>query len=154
MSKKLPYAWVLALLPAVSMAQDDDLRKANAILANMREIVVEVEKFAEQTKEDAIKQTCIAGAHGEMSRIVASVEKALQEAAGQGPEGRAQALRTVEAGMATVQQLRSEMFECIGAEDLGPGGTPARTYDPIRSSRSQETVGIPALRPPAASATK
>ena len=120
----------------------------------MRGIIGEVEKFADETREDAIKQTCVVGAHREMGEIMATIEKALQDAAGQGPDGRAQALQTVRAGLTTVKQLQAEMYDCVGPEDLGPGGTPSRAYDPVRSSRKKETVGVPALRPPAASATK
>lgn len=144
----------ILVLPVAAMAQNDDLGKARSMIDSMREIVGEVERFAEETREDAIKQTCIVGAHREMSDVVASVEQALQEAAGQGAEAYAQAVRAAEAGFTTVQQLRSEMYDCIGPEDLGPGGTPVRGYDPLRSAREKETVGIPALRPPAASATK
>lgn len=154
MLKNLKFAFLLLLVPAIAGAQGADLGEARAMVQSMQEIVGEVERFAEETREDAIKQTCVAGAHREMGEVIASVEKALEEAAGQGPEARAQALRTVEAGMTTVQQLRTEMYDCVGPEELGPGGTPAPTYDPVKSARERETVGVPALRPPAASSVQ
>lgn len=144
----------MALVPAGALAQGDGLEKARSMVDSMREIVGEVETFADETREDAIKQTCVAGAHREMSDVIATVEEALQEAAGQGAEAQVEAVQAIEAGLTTVQQLRSEMYDCVGPEDLGPGGAAARAYDPVRSSREKETVGVPALRPPAASATK
>lgn len=143
----------LALLPAAAVAQDD-LGKARSLLDSMREIVEEVESFANETSDDAIKQTCVSGAHREMSDVIAAAEKALQEAMAQGAGAHARALSTVEASFATMQQLRTDMYDCVGSDELGSGGSASRAYDPVRSSRQRETVGIPALRPPAASATK
>lgn len=153
MLKQLRFALFLLLVPAAASAQQDGLSKARAMLDNMRKVVAEVEGLAEKTKEDAVKQTCIVGAHREMRDVVASVEKAVQEASGKGADAQARALQTVEAGLATVQQLRDEVYDCVGPEEAGAGAA-ARAYDPVRSSRQQDPVGIPALRPPAASATK
>jgi len=143
------------LLPAVALAQQDGLSRARALLESMREVVREVEGLAEQTREDAVKQTCIVGAHREMSEVIASVEKAVEEAASQGADAHGRALQTAQAGLTTVQQLRDEMYECVGPEEVGAA---ARTYDPVRSSRERERrgedAGLPALRPPAASATR
>lgn len=151
--RQFRYAFFLLLVPAVASAQQDGLSKARAMLDSMREVVAEVEGLAEKTKEDAVKQTCIAGAHREMREVVASVEKALQEASGQGADAQARALQTVEAGLATVEQLRGEVYDCVGPEEAGAGAA-ARAYDPVRSPRQKDPVGVPALRPPAASATK
>lgn len=141
------------LLPAVALAQQDGLSQARALLESMREVVTEVEGLAEQTREDAVKQTCIVGAHREMSEVIASVEKAVEEAAGQGSDAQSRALQTAQAGLTTVQQLRDEMYDCVGPEEAG---ATARTYDPVRSARERrgEDASLPALRPPAASATR
>jgi hypothetical protein len=121
----------------------------------MRQVVQQIESLANETKDDAVKQTCIVGAHREMADVLSSLQRALDEAAGQGAEAQAAALQAVQTGAGTIDTLRDEVYDCIGPEDLGPGGRGrGQAYDPLQTARGKAAVDLPQVRPPAASPAK
>lgn len=147
-------AGMLLALPFSASAQGD-LDRARTALDTMKQVVQQIEALANETKDDAVKQTCIVGAHREMNDVLASLQRAVDEAAAQGPEAQAAALQAVQTGAGTIDSLRDEVYDCIGPEDMGPGGTfRSQAYDPLRTARGNAAVDLPQVRPPAASPAK
>lgn len=147
-------AGLLLALPAGALAKGD-IDRARTALDTMRQVVQQIEGLANDTKDDAVKQTCIVGAHREMADVLTSLQRAVDEAAGQGAEAQAAALQAVQTGAGTIDTLRDEVYDCIGPEDMGPGGRGrSQAYDPLRTARGNAAVDLPQVRPPAASSTK
>lgn len=143
-------------LPLGASAKDNDIERARKALETMKHVVKQIEAFSKETKDDAIRQTCIVNAHRDMVEIVASVEKTVAEAAGKGTGAEASALESVQTASATVDKLREEVYDCVGSDEAGgSGGTKRRSaYDPLEASNEAPAVGVPQLRAPAASPTK